>query len=766
MSRLPDQPRLRTDLEWLAQPAPGEPDRHLVRDPVSGTVLELSGREATLCRLLDGSRGRSAICAELRDTHRLEIGPSHLDAFIRLLDDAGFLETSRPRAPDALWNQMRPLQFLNERLITRLARLTGWIFSRTALMVFGLQAAAALGIVAENGLLIWEQVTQLDQLIQSIAQMGIYSFQAVFRIALILIIVPFLRELAKGVACRRMGLRVPEIRFMWYMRFIPRVASDISAIVRIPERSRRLAVAAAGLYVDVVCFSAGTIGWALLEPSNPVRDFALSAAIGTAIGFVLNAMPFGRQDGMLLLMIATGESDLRARAQRIFRAWLLFQPAPEPLSPARRRWFILYGALADGYTVALNVALFALAGFLLTAWLDGLGAVAFAVLVILRFETELRRAFMSVATFRPGRTRARTWMLALLIAAVLVLVFFIPYPYEVGGEFRVQPHRKAEARAGVQAQIEAILIDEGASVTNGQPLVLLSKRLIQRDLEMVRASLEREANTLRALEAGAKPEEIARAEQDVKLKETAYEHAVRRHERQKELFEKNHISPGDYEEIQNLMNIAREELELARRQLELVKAGARAEQIEAQRAEVRRLEIQVAHLEDDLQRTVITSPMDGRVTTLFLQGLVGQVVELGAIVAMIEDNRVSKVRIAVPEQFGGYLKVGARVRARPWAFHNRVFKGEVESISPVVVERTEDIRRQATVEQERGMMRNLNMPEENVIPVIAAIDNEEGLLKSEMTGYAKIDAGVKPLGVALLAPIIRFVTVRVWSWIP
>ncbi len=635
MSRLPEQPRLRSDLEWLAQPAPGEPGRHIVRDPVSGVVMELTGREAALCRLLDGARSREAIRAEMRDRHHIFVDAFQLDAFLRLLGEAGLLAGSTPRESNSTWARMRPLRILDERFITRLARLLGWTFSTPGLIFFGILAAVALGIVAENWATIWHQLTQLIQLIEWVGQMGIYSFQGLYRILLILILVPFLREMAKGVACRRMGLRVPEIRFMWYMRFIPRVAADISAIVRIPERGRRLAVAAAGLYVDAAIFSSSVLWWAALEASNPLRDFALSAAVGTAIGFLLNVIPFGQQDGATLLMIAFEEPDLRARARRMFHAWLLFQPAPEPMPPARRRWFLLYGALADGYTVVLNVALFALGGFLLTAWLGGLGAVLFVALVFLRFENEIRSAFMSAVSFRPGRSRARAWIIALVVAIALAFAWFIPYPYDVGGEFRVQPHRKAEVRAAVQAQIETISVEEGAWVTNGQPILVLSKRLIQRDLDIARASLERESNELRALEAGAKPEEIARAEQDVKLKETAYEHATRRHDRQKELFEKNHISPGDYEEIQNLMNIAREDLELARRQLELVKAGARAEQIEAQRAEVRRLEVQVAHLEEDLERTVITSPMEGRVTTLFLHGLVGQVVDRGTLVAMI-----------------------------------------------------------------------------------------------------------------------------------
>ena len=63
-------------------------------------------------------------------------------------------------------------------------------------------------------------------------------------------------------------------------------------------------------------------------------------------------------------------------------------------------------------------------------------------------------------------------------------------------------------------------------------------------------------------------------------------------------------------------------------------------------------------------------------------------------------------------------------------------------------------------------MRSLNMPGDNVVLVFAELDNSDGLLRSEMTGFAKIDAPNKPLGWALLSPVVRFFRVRVWSWIP
>ena len=50
--------------------------------------------------------------------------------------------------------------------------------------------------------------------------------------------------------------------------------------------------------------------------------------------------------------------------------------------------------------------------------------------------------------------------------------------------------------------------------------------------------------------------------------------------------------------------------------------------------------------------------------------------------------------------------------------------------------------------------------------VIATIDNHEGMLKTGMTGEAKIDGETMPVWEAFSQAVIRFVKVQLWSWIP
>ena len=87
-------------------------------------------------------------------------------------------------------------------------------------------------------------------------------------------------------------------------------------------------------------------------------------------------------------------------------------------------------------------------------------------------------------------------------------------------------------------------------------------------------------------------------------------------------------------------------------------------------------------------------------------------------------------------------------------------------VAATFVGKSEDVMKQAAIEQEGGMIRNLDMPQQNVLPVMAEVDDPDGILRSDMTGYAKVASGWRSVGYAFLNPVLRFFQVRVWSWIP
>jgi putative peptide zinc metalloprotease protein len=120
------------------------------------------------------------------------------------------------------------------------------------------------------------------------------------------------------------------------------------------------------------------------------------------------------------------------------------------------------------------------------------------------------------------------------------------------------------------------------------------------------------------------------------------------------------------------------------------------------------------------------------------------------LIAEIEDGRTVRAEVQVPESSIADVQVGAAVRLHTWAYHERTFEGRVVSIAPAAAATDSG-------SPEPGMV---------AVRVLTEIANPDGLLKSEMTGYAKIASARRPVWRVLSDPLTRFVMVEVWSWIP
>ncbi|HNU70206.1 MAG TPA: efflux RND transporter periplasmic adaptor subunit [Thermodesulfobacteriota bacterium] len=363
----------------------------------------------------------------------------------------------------------------------------------------------------------------------------------------------------------------------------------------------------------------------------------------------------------------------------------------------------------------------------------------------------------------------RTLIKVGVLAVVLVIVFFVPfYPFSVGGDFQLLPVNQLGIRAQVTSDIKEVFVEEGDWVKEGDPLVMLLGRDQMRRQESLKASLDEAHSRLKLLEKGPKPEEVARAEQAARTAETAYQYSTREADRAEKMYADKAISEQDYQAALQRRDVDREELALAKKNLSLVKSGAREEEIEAVKAEIRRLEVDLAHADEDVKLTTLVSPIEGRIITPGLKEKIGQRLAEGDLFAVIENARTIIAEIKVPEEDIGAVAVGASVKFKLWAYPAEVLKGKVVAIAPVAFEQSRGRVEQRTLSEREMLYETQGTFREQgkVVRVLSELSNEHGRLKTDMTGYAKIQSGNRTLAGAFLGWIERFFRVEVWSWIP
>lgn len=280
----------------------------------------------------------------------------------------------------------------------------------------------------------------------------------------------------------------------------------------------------------------------------------------------------------------------------------------------------------------------------------------------------------------------------LVLAIVLLLNGCGGAPPLTFGEGTVEVH-EASMGPPVPATVLRMLVDEGDEVRVGDTLALLLQRDLDATIALRRAELGSARATLRDLEAGARSQELRRAEADLAVAEAEVVRTTQERDRLQSLAATNATSRQSLDDA-----IARHDAATARRDaaletLRLLNAGTRPDQIAAARARVAAAEAAVNSAlarETDL---VLVAPFDGRVLTRMAEP--GEV--LGAGIPAVTIGEVDRpwVRAWFPATVIASLTVGdSAVIELPTG----PIRGRVASISP----QAEFTPRVALTEDERA----------------------------------------------------------------
>jgi multidrug efflux pump subunit AcrA (membrane-fusion protein) len=141
----------------------------------------------------------------------------------------------------------------------------------------------------------------------------------------------------------------------------------------------------------------------------------------------------------------------------------------------------------------------------------------------------------------------------------------------------------------------------------------------------------------------------------------------------------------------------------------------------------------------------VVSPHAGVITTPRMKEKIGQLVSKGDLIAEVHDLTIIDAEIVVPEQEIADVQVGQRVVLKVWAYPAESFEGTVTAIAPVALKPDEAL-------------------DQKIIRVITKIDNAPLLLKSQMSGNAKIYAGTRSIAELMTRRLVRYLRVEFWSW--
>jgi multidrug resistance efflux pump len=326
---------------------------------------------------------------------------------------------------------------------------------------------------------------------------------------------------------------------------------------------------------------------------------------------------------------------------------------------------------------------------------------------------------------------------------LVIALVFVRIDLTASGDLRILPARNGDVRAPVEGLIERVFVDEGAYVATGDTIVRLSARDDEARLAAIQAAISAQESRLQLLRAGPQRNEIEVARLALNAATEHLRYATTELQRLQTLTTAQAASRAEMEQAQEKVAGLTNERDGTQARLDLLLAGTRPESLATVQHEIASAAAERRRLEDRLGRLAVTAPHAGVITTPKLKQRIGEYVKAGDLIAKVYAVETVRAEIAVPEREIGDVRLGQRGTLRLRAFPERAFEGRVTEIAPAA---------EVTAGGER------------IVRVTIDIPNDSGLVKPEMSGFARIYAGKRPALDVLTRRFRRFVRVEFWSW--
>jgi RND family efflux transporter MFP subunit len=167
-----------------------------------------------------------------------------------------------------------------------------------------------------------------------------------------------------------------------------------------------------------------------------------------------------------------------------------------------------------------------------------------------------------------------------------------------------------------------------------------------------------------------------------------------------------------------------------------------AAQAGADRAQVEYLRAETDRARNRIENATLHSPITGIVMTPGLQNAAGEHLEAGATFAQVLDLSSAVIDIAIPQRDATLLDAGQSAAIKLDSYPQRSWHGTVMVVSPEA-QASDGVRTFAA-----------RVP----------LPNNEALLRSGMTGRAKVFIGYRPAGYVLLRRPALWVWQMMWNW--
>jgi len=583
-----------------------------------------------------------------------------------------------------------------------------------------------------------------------------------------------LTQSVRGLSARLYNIPVPSFGIIFVFGLLPRFNVFIDRHHDMPLNSN-LVIISSSLIARFILFSLGISLWLISRGSGTLLPLLGSMlSLSSLVSFFIVANPLMRSDGYRLLAHYFQMPNLRQRANKAFIS--LFKKQPEVIEQytGNKLALRIYALASIIFMIALGTFIsFVLSNWLLTNY-HGFGIVIFllilflAVLSLYRKKRTRKKLKAEKKSIEPLRNNpaiepiVRTSKLAnhqadfidekkksysllpILLPLLLLCLLLLPFKYEPGGSAEIFPISSHEIYAETSGVVEHIYANTGDWVNKGEIISQLSNFKEKRDILTTEAAIQKKQEEIETLLSTPRKETIDYAKEKIKIAQLQYKYSIDNVNRLKTLYETKYVSLVEMTTAQEKMELGKLNVSELKLSLADIQNQVNSHQINAIKEEQNQLRKELDYYHELYDRTYLKMPVKAMIVTENIMNLKNKYLEAGDLFTVIEDNLKIQLIISVPEADIADVIIGSKVNLKLMAYTNKSFEGVVSQIYPQTSDATFG----------------------KVVKVIAIIPNDQHLIKSGMTGYAKIEGKEVTVAYAFTKALVNFFTIEVWSWFP
>lgn len=242
---------------------------------------------------------------------------------------------------------------------------------------------------------------------------------------------------------------------------------------------------------------------------------------------------------------------------------------------------------------------------------------------------------------------------------------------------RVTPLLTVYIDAVEGGRVEKMLVEDGATVAQGQPIALLSNAELQLSTLARQTEVEQQINNMRSQELSLAQTRLAN-ERAVLAAETAYDKARRQYEREKPLAEKGFVSGKQFADTQADYELSQRNLAALKRS-QATDERLQGSQLSQQAAAAQSMQSGLAIARANLDALQLRAPVAGQLSGFSVQ--VGQSLQRGERVGQIDSPGRNKLIAGVDEFYLGRVQLQQRASLD---FGGKRYEARVTKIYPQV----------------------------------------------------------------------------------